>query len=121
LVPKRKNHSSIGDCRPISCCNVLYKCTTNILANRLRGGLNDIVSSNQGPFILGRSIALNILLAQEIVSDYHKYNGKLRSALKIDLVKAYDLVSWDFVVHCLKCFGARQQFVHWIQVCLASP
>jgi hypothetical protein len=62
-----------------------------------------------------------IILAQEIVSDYHKNNGKPRCALKIDLMKAYDSVSWDFIVHCLKCFGAPQQFVHWIRVCLTSP
>jgi hypothetical protein len=107
--------------RTISCCNVVYKCITKILANQLRGGLNDIVSSNQSACIPGRSIAENILLAQEIVSDYHKNNGKPRSALKIDLMKAYDSMSWDFIVHCLKCFGAPQQFVHWIQVCLTSP
>jgi len=32
-----------------------------------------------------------------------------------------DLASWDFIVHCLKCFGAPPQFVHWIKVCLTSP
>jgi hypothetical protein len=78
----------MGDYRPISCCNVVYKCITRVLANRLRLGLNDVVSSNQGVFIPGRSIAENILLAQEIVSDYHKNNGKPRCALKIDLMKA---------------------------------
>jgi len=67
LVPKRKNPFSMGDYRPISCCNVVYKCITKILANRLRVGLNDVVSQNQGAFIPGRSIAENILLAQEIV------------------------------------------------------
>jgi len=99
LVPRRKNPSSMGDDRPISCCNVVYKCITKILTNRLRLGLNDIVSANQGAFIPGISISENILLAQEIVSDYHKNNGKPRCTLKIDLMKPYDSVSWDFIVH----------------------
>jgi len=60
--------------RPISCCSVVYKCITKILANRLRPGLEDIICLNQGAFI-PNSIAENILLAQEIVSDYHKASG----------------------------------------------
>jgi hypothetical protein len=75
LVPKRKNPSSMGDYKPISCCNVVYKCITKILSNRLRVGLNVVLSQNQGAYSR-RSIAENILLAQEIVCDYHKLNGK---------------------------------------------
>jgi hypothetical protein len=33
LVPKIPNPSSIWDVRPISCCNIIYKCITKILAN----------------------------------------------------------------------------------------
>lgn len=33
LVPKKKNPASMGDYRPISCCNLVYKCITKILAN----------------------------------------------------------------------------------------
>jgi hypothetical protein len=35
-------------------------------------GLNEVISLNQGAFILNRSIAENILLAQELVTNYHK-------------------------------------------------
>jgi hypothetical protein len=47
LIPKKKNASSMGDYRPIACCNVVYKCITKILANRLMKGLDEVVSSNQ--------------------------------------------------------------------------
>jgi hypothetical protein len=63
LVPKRKQPSVMSDFRPISCCNIVYKVITKILANRLCPGLNDIVSWNQGSFIPHRSIAENILFA----------------------------------------------------------
>jgi hypothetical protein len=33
LVPKKINPASMGDYRPISCCNFIYKCITKILAN----------------------------------------------------------------------------------------
>jgi hypothetical protein len=121
LVPKIKNPSTMGDYRPISCCNVIYKCVTKILANRLLPGLNEIISPNQGAFIPNRSIAENILLAQELVSDYHKSQGKPRCTLKVDLMKAYDSVDWSFVLHCLISFGAPLKFVGWIRECITSP
>lgn len=92
LVPKKKNPTVMGDYRPISCCNLVYKTITKILANRLLPGLVDIVSNNQWAFIPNRSIAKNIMLAQEFVHDYHKAKGASRCALKVDLMKAYDSV-----------------------------
>ncbi|XP_062145358.1 uncharacterized protein LOC133852602 [Alnus glutinosa] len=69
LVPKKKNSATMGDYRPISCCNIIYKCITKILANRLLSGLDDIISSNQGAFIPKMSISKNILLAQEMMNE----------------------------------------------------
>jgi hypothetical protein len=78
LVPKKKNPTYMGDYRPMSCCNLIYMVITKILANRLLPGLDDIISCNQGAFVPGRSIAENILLAQELVHDYHKNKGSPR-------------------------------------------
>ncbi|KAI8555356.1 hypothetical protein RHMOL_Rhmol05G0168400 [Rhododendron molle] len=36
LVPKVPNPSKVGDYRPISCCNVIYKCIAKILANKVK-------------------------------------------------------------------------------------
>jgi hypothetical protein len=105
LVPKKKNDVFMGDYRPISCCNLVYKCITKILANRLVSGLEDFISSNQGAFIPNRSIVENILLAQELVCNYHRDVGKPRCTIKIDLMKAYDSISWDYIIHCFYCLG----------------
>lgn len=35
LLPKKLNASMISDFRPISCCNVVYKIVTKVLANKL--------------------------------------------------------------------------------------
>jgi hypothetical protein len=121
LVPKRKNPSCMGDYRAISCCNIIYKCITKILANRMIPGLEEVISSNQGPFIPGRGIAENILLAQEVVSDYHKEKGKARCTLKVDLMKAYDSLSWEYILHYLHCFGAPSRYIAWIRECITSP
>jgi hypothetical protein len=71
LIPKVPNPTTVSDFRPIACCNVIYKCITKILANRLQIYLGSLVSSNQSAFIKGRSISENILLAQELLRNYH--------------------------------------------------
>ena len=64
LVPKCQNPSCMKEFRPISCCSVIYKCITKILANRLKKVLQDIICPNQSAFIAGRSITDNVLMAQ---------------------------------------------------------
>jgi hypothetical protein len=91
------------------------------MANRLVPGLNEVISPNQGAFIPRRSIAENILLAQALVNDYHNDHGSPRCTLKVDLMKAYDSVSWEFILHSLGCFGAPSRFVNWIRTCISCP
>jgi hypothetical protein len=121
LVPKKKSPSSMGDYRPISCCNVVYKCITKIIANKMIPGLGDVISAHQGPFIPGRGIAENMLLAKEVVNDYHKERGKPRCTLKVDLMKVYDSLSWENILFCLHCFGAPPKYISWIRECITSP
>lgn len=111
LVPKKQSRSTLGDFRPISSYNVIYKCITKILADRLLPGLSDLISPNQAAFILERSIAMNVMLAQEVVKNYHKGDGKPQCTIKVDLMKAYDSVSWEFILHFLLCIGAPTRYV----------
>ena len=45
LVPKCQNPSRISEYRPISCCSVIYKCITKLLANRIKKFLLGIISN----------------------------------------------------------------------------
>uniref|UniRef100_A0A2N9IBN2 Reverse transcriptase domain-containing protein n=1 Tax=Fagus sylvatica TaxID=28930 RepID=A0A2N9IBN2_FAGSY len=120
LIPKVPNPTTVSDFRPIACCNVIYKCITKILANRLQIYLGSLVSSNQSAFIKGRSISENILLAHELVRNYHSSRGSSRCAIKADLRKAYDSVDWNFILMCLLAAGCPPKFVNWIKECITN-
>jgi len=36
-------------------------------------------------------------------------------------MKAYDSLDWEYILHCLSCFGAPARFVAWIRACISSP
>ena len=76
LVPKVPNPSTMSEFRLISCCNIIYKCITKLLANHLKACLDILMSLTQIVFIPGRSISENVLLAQELVMKFLFYFNK---------------------------------------------
>ncbi|GJX59135.1 RNA-directed DNA polymerase, eukaryota, reverse transcriptase zinc-binding domain protein [Tanacetum coccineum] len=56
LIPKINNPIKVSDYRPIACCNVLYKCISKIITNRIKSGLDKLVNVNQSAFVPGRVI-----------------------------------------------------------------
>jgi hypothetical protein len=54
LVLKVENPSCMDDFRPISCCNVIYKCISKVLAARLKTILPDVINHSQSAFVPGR-------------------------------------------------------------------
>ncbi|KAG6783513.1 hypothetical protein POTOM_012962 [Populus tomentosa] len=92
LVPKKEHPVNLNDYRPISCCNVIYKCISKLLVIRLKAALVDVIGSSQSAFLPGRNISDAILLTQELLHNYHHQKGPARCALKVDLKKAFDTV-----------------------------
>ncbi|KAJ0711326.1 putative RNA-directed DNA polymerase [Helianthus annuus] len=120
LVPKKDSPNSVLDYRPISCCNVLFKCISKILSDRIKGSLNVLVSINQSAFVSGQKISDNILLTQELMHNYHINRGPPRCAFKIDIQKAYDTVNWSFLESILHRFGFHRKMVNWIMTCVTT-
>ncbi|GJX76492.1 RNA-directed DNA polymerase, eukaryota, reverse transcriptase zinc-binding domain protein [Tanacetum coccineum] len=116
LVPKLATPLKITDYRPIACCNVVYKCISKVIVNRLKEGLSSIVDCNQSAFIPGRQISDNILLAQEFMHGYDCKGGAQRCAFKVDIEKAYDTVNWEFLKTTLHQFGFHNSMIKWIMI-----
>ncbi|XP_049391560.1 uncharacterized protein LOC125855975 [Solanum stenotomum] len=91
-----------------SSCKVISK----ILNNRISSLLPKIISKNQSGFIGGRGISENILLAQEIINDIKNPARGGNVVLKLDMAKACDRVSWEFLCQALKRFGFSEWWTH---------
>ena len=121
LVPKVPNLSSMHDYRPISCCNTIYKCISNIITARIKRCLPYIIFHAHTAFSHGGSIADNILLAQELRKNYHYDFGPPRCALKIDLKKAYDSIRWGCILDILTTMGTPSLLLRCIKACITTP
>ena len=56
ILPMKVNPSAMGNFKPIVCCNVIYKCMTKIISNRMLPLLRDLAGMNQSAFIPSKSI-----------------------------------------------------------------
>lgn len=119
-MPKVPNADKMSNFRPISCCNVLHKSIAKILANRIRECLPSLISSNQSGFVFGRSIVENVMLAQELVQNYHRSSFSPRCAIKIDLKKAFDLVDWKYIFNVLLAMEFPEQCIIWVKACVST-
>ncbi|KAK9111722.1 hypothetical protein Scep_019241 [Stephania cephalantha] len=102
LIPKVDGPKSLNQFRPISLCIVLYKVITKVIASRLKSVTPILVNPAQTSFIPGRHITKNIIITQEMIHSMRLMKGKICwFAIKIDLEKAYDHLSWDFICDTL--------------------
>nr|XP_027109299.1 uncharacterized protein LOC113729174 [Coffea arabica] len=111
LIPKVGHPQDFSQFRPISLCNFVNKLISRILADRLARILPRIISPQQSGFVRGRLISDNFLLAQELLSNIGRTSRNADVALKLDMSKAYDRVSWFFLTMVLRRFGFREQWI----------
>jgi hypothetical protein len=114
LVPKFTTTNSAADFRSISCCNVIYKVISKILAGRMAHVIGDIINPTQNAFLGGRKMADNIHLIQELLRHYgHKRSSPI-CIIKIDFRKAFDTIQWSFLHTVLLLLGFPDCFVFLI-------
>ncbi|CAH9084422.1 unnamed protein product [Cuscuta epithymum] len=111
LIPKSDCPSTFSDFRPICLSNFINKVCTKVLVTRLKPILPKIISPEQVGFMANRDSADQVLLAQEMV---HCLDKKIRGSnliVKLDMAKAFDRVSWQFLSDILLKFGFSSHLV----------
>jgi exonuclease III len=113
LIPKEGQAHHPKQFRPIALCNVIYKLLTKVIARRLKPILPTIISPEQSGYIEGRQILDSVILAHEVIHSLQKTKtpGML---LKLDLSKAFDKISWEYMKELLLAFGFEELWVTWI-------
>jgi hypothetical protein len=111
LIPKCDNPRYCSEFRPISLCNFANKVISKILASRIAPLLDRIISSSQAGFVKGRLITDNVLLAQELISQINRKVRGSNVVFKLDMEKAYDRMSWFFIIKVLRAFGFPETLI----------
>jgi len=120
LIPKIQGTESIKDYRPIVVVNFKFKIISKIVADILALVAARIISPNQYGFVQGRQIQACISIASEAINMLSKKVRGGNVAYKVDIHKAFDTLSWKFLLLLLTRFGFHPSFVGSIITILHS-
>jgi len=95
------------------------KLVTKVLANRLAPLLPSLVATNQSAFVKGRNIQDNFLFVQQMVKTLHR-KKEAHILLKLDISKAFDSVSWSFLLEVLQHVGFGQRWCDLLCLILST-
>ena len=121
LIPRIQGLETIGNYRPISLCNSVYKIITKIIVARIRPHLERLITPFQMTIILGRKGVDNTIIVQELIHTMGRAKGRNGyMAIKIDLEKAYDKLEWGFIKEILIRFNFPENLIELILNCISS-
>jgi mannosylglycoprotein endo-beta-mannosidase len=119
LLPKKDGAVEVSDFRPISLVHSFAKLLAKILALRLAPKMPDLVDANQSAFVRGCCIHDNFVLVQQSARSLFKSRAPAM-LMKLDIARAFDSVSWAFLVSVLRQRGFGPRWISWIMLLLSS-
>ena len=114
-LPKgKKPKQFLKNWRPISLLNVEYKIASACIAERIKKFLPKIIDEDQKGFVKGRFIGENIRILYDIMFylEQQKQSGMI---LLLDFEKAFDSLSWSFIMKVLKYFNFGTDIQNWVE------
>ena len=91
-----------------------YKIFAKVLANPLKQCIHKLSYSDQYGFLKGVNIGNSVHLILDII-DYTENNYISSVIILLDIEKAFDSLSHDFLFQVLKHFNFKDQFISWIK------
>jgi hypothetical protein len=119
-IPKGdKPREYIKNWRPITLLNTVYKIGSSCIANRIKKVLPNLISEDQTGFMSNRYIGDNVRFIYDMI-DYLNYKQLPGLLLCIDFEKAFDSMSWIFLVKVLRAYGFHDDIVRWVKTFLCN-
>jgi uncharacterized protein YggT (Ycf19 family) len=114
-----EGHLTPGYYRPITLVHSFGKIVSKILSLRLTPRLEQLIAKNQNAFTRRRFIHDNFKYVQR-VEVLFKRKKISKILLKLDISKAFDTLSWAFLLELLVVLGFGPRWRRWISQLLAS-
>lgn len=118
-----KNGKDPAECpsySPISLLNLDLKLLSKILANRLKPLLSSLIGPDQVGFMPGREARDNIIKALLLTHAAHS-RGIEGLLLSMDAEKAFDRISWDYMLAVCRHVGLGTHMMAWITALYQNP
>ena len=119
LLPKKELAEGGKDFRPISLIHSFQKLVSKVLALRVAPLMDKLISNSQSAFIKKRCIQDNFLYVRNLARAYHR-TKTLALLLKLDISKAFDLVSWEYLLELMEKRGFPCRWRDWLAMLLTT-
>lgn len=115
LIPKKGlDRRLIRNWRPISLLNSDNKILAKAMSLRLQPVLREVIHADQTGFLRGRFIGENLRAIQDVI-DFSRATSTPALLLALDFCKAFDSLSWQFILRAFREFGFGDNFVSSIK------
>lgn len=119
LIPKKKGVCHLNHFRPISLIGSLYKILATVLAKRMKSVMGKLIGETQSAFLKDRFILDGVVILNEAIEDARKTKAK-RLLFKVDFAKAFDSVSWDYLLDMKRKLNFPEKWILWIKECIST-
>ena len=114
LIHKKGPKEDLGNWRALTMLNNVYKIIAKALALRLSNNMKHWITKEQKGFIKGRYILDSIIALWEGIEHVEKTNQDF-IFFKVGFDKAYDRISWDYILQSLGDMGLGPNFIHMVK------
>ena len=119
VLYKKKEANDPRNYRPITLLNNDYKILMRILAQRMNEAVVQFVSRDQNGFVPDGFIAENIMRLQ-LLQDLIEKADQEALFIFLDMEKAFDRCSWQFLVAGLEAVGFDSTFIDYIKLAYST-
>ena len=120
LIFKKGERDNLAHYRPLSLTNYDYKIIAHVIANRIQKVIHKLVNKDQSAYVKNRFIGNNARMFIDLI-DFADNNNIEGILLCLDFKKAFDSLSWDFMLNTLKRLNFGTNFLKWIKIMYTEP